>query len=80
MSMQTTGETEDLATRKAKAYDVADRRLRELHTKLAELRRGWSNNTEQPCAPARATAYQSTMQMIHSIIDEIETIVGKPID
>ncbi len=69
-STSTTEEVE----RKAAAYRVARRRLRILHTALAGRRQDWASNTEQPCATARAVAYQSAMQSVHSIIDEIEAI------
>lgn len=65
-----------LSDREANAYRVARRRLRHLHTSLAGQRQDWANNTEQPCSSARAVAYQSAMNSVHSIIDEIEAIAG----
>lgn len=60
----------------ARAYRVAMRRLRHLHAALAGQRQDWANNTEQRCSSARAVAYQSAMQSVHSIIDEIEAIAS----
>lgn len=64
------------AEAEAAAYLVARRRLRHLHTELAGRRKDWANNTAQPCASARAVAYQSAMQSIGSILDEIEAIAA----
>lgn len=71
-----TGEVAPLVEREAHAYREARRRLRLLHTSLAGQRKDWANNTEQPCSSARAVAYQSAMQSVHSILDEIEAIAG----
>lgn len=71
-----TGEDRPIIEREAEAYRVARRRLRLLHTSLAGRRQDWANNTEQLCSSARAVAYQSAMQSVHSIIDEIEAIAG----
>lgn len=69
-----TGEVAPLVEREARAYREARRRLRMLHTQLAGRRKDWANNTERPCSSARAVAYQSAMQSVHSILDEIEAI------
>lgn len=69
-----TGEIDPLIEREARAYREARRRLRLLHTSLAGRRQDWANNTERPCSSARAVAYQSAMQSVHSIIDDIEAI------
>jgi len=69
-------EENDEKPSEARAYRAARRRLRLLHTSLAGRRQDWANNTEDRCAAARAVAYQSTMQSVHSIIDEIEAIAG----
>lgn len=71
-----TGEVAPLVEREARAYREARRRLRLLHTELAGRRQDWANNTAQPCSSARAVAYQSAMQSVHSILDEIEAIAG----
>lgn len=60
----------------AQAYRAARRRLRQLHSSLAGRRQDWANNNAQRCASARAVAYQSAMQSVHSILDEIEAIAG----
>jgi hypothetical protein len=75
-SQADTGEVAPLAEREARAYRAARRRLRLLHTQLAGRRLDWANNTENPCSAARAVAYQSAMQSVHSILDEIEAIAG----
>lgn len=73
--MMTPQEKEQL---EAKAFRTAKRRLRLLHTELAGRRQDWANNTLDPSASARAVAYQSAMQSVHSIIDEIESIAAGP--
>lgn len=74
--LQETGEIDQTVAREARAYRAARRRLRHLHTQLAGRRQDWASNTEQPCASARAVAYQSAMQSVSSILDEIEAIAG----
>ncbi len=73
---EATGEVTPLAEREAIAYRTARRRLRLLHTELAGRRKDWAENTQQPCSSARAVAYQSAMQSVGSIIDEIEAIAS----
>lgn len=71
-----TGEIAPLVEREARAYREVRRRLRTLHASLAGRRQDWANNTENPCSTARAVAYQSAMQSVSSILDEVEAIAG----
>lgn len=65
----------DVESSQARAYQLARRRLRLLFTQLDGRRQDWAEST-RPCSGARAVAYQSAMQSVHSIIDEIEAIAG----
>lgn len=71
-----TGEVATKVEREAQAYREARRRLRLLHTELAGRRQDWANNGSTPCSSARAVAYQSVMQSVHSILSDVERIAG----
>lgn len=70
-----TGEAASRQEREALAYREADRRLRQLHTALNELRGMWADS-DKDCAVARAVAYQSTMGRVGRIIEDIERIAA----
>lgn len=60
----------------AAAYFVATTMLRTLYRRMAADRERWANNGQDPCAVARAVAYQTDMTAVHQIIDAIETTAG----
>lgn len=60
----------------ALAYNLARTLLKSLHARMSADRQRWANNTEDPCAVARAVAYQTDMSAVGRIIQTIETTAG----